>query len=375
MKIAILTSVFFQQVKEIHGKDRIIFGGAERYLIDLVKFLQADGHEVTVYQAMHGDQIIHKQYNGVPIECLPVPDTWELHVAPNLNHAFYEMARGADLRIYFASFLAWPAVQSPCISINHGIFWDYTESLATILWGENRTEFFRRQLHGIKEVDACVAVDTNVRNVVAAMEPGAERKVHYVPNFVDTELFRPDVRKWNPEHKTKVLFPRRLVPLRGINEFMLLAADFPECDFLLCGQAFSEDAEGLLAEHQEKNQPNVRTIMRPMEQMPEVYQEADIAVIPTRAAEGTSLSCLEAMATGLPIITTPAGGLPNLVIDRWNGLVVDLNHDLLTPALKTMISNPEMMERYGRRNRQMAVECFDVKLWRDRWRKVIERTV
>lgn len=370
MNIAILTSVFFQQVEEVHGKDRIIFGGAERYQIELAKFLQNDGHEVTVYQAMQGDQVIHKEFMGVPIECLPVPDKWEFHTAPHLNHAFYEMARGADLRIYFASFVAWPLVQSPCISINHGIFWDYTEQAATMMYGETRNEFFKRQMFGMTQVDACVAVDTNVRNVVAAMDPGMERRIHVVPNFVDTKLFKPNEDKdWE---RTRVLFPRRLTPLRGINEFMLLAGDFPEVEFMLCGQAFSEGAEEMLADYQAANQSNITTIMRPMDKMPEIYQQSDIAIIPTRAAEGTSLSCLEAMATGMPIITTPAGGLPNLVIDRWNGLVVDLNHGMLTPSLRTLLDNPDMARKFGERNRQMAIECFDIEIWKERWRKVIE---
>lgn len=371
MKIAILTSVFYQQVEEVHGKDRIIFGGAERYLIELAKFLQADGHEITVFQSMAGDSVIHKEYDGVQIDCLPVPDSWEFHTAPHLNHAFYEMARGFDLRIYFATFVAWPLVQTPCISINHGIFWDYTEQAATTMYGEARNEFFKRQLFGMTQVDACVAVDTNVRNVVAALEPGMERRIHVIPNFVDTTQFKPNPnRDWQ---RTRVLFPRRLTPLRGINEFMMLAGEYPEVDFQLCGQAFSEGAEEMLAEYQDANQPNLKTVMRPMNRMPEIYQQADIAIIPTRAAEGTSLSCLEAMATGMPIITTPAGGLPNLVIDRWNGLLVDLNHGFLGPALQKLLDDPEMARKFGERNRQMAVECFDLEIWKEKWRGVINR--
>ena len=50
MKIGILTSYFFQEISEIHGKDRIIFGGAEKYLYELCKFLQSEGHKLTVWQ-------------------------------------------------------------------------------------------------------------------------------------------------------------------------------------------------------------------------------------------------------------------------------------------------------------------------------------
>lgn len=373
MKVSILTSVFYQQVEEIHGQDRIIFGGAERYLIELAKFLRFQGHEVLIYQAMTGKELIEKEFAGFKIKCIPVMDSWDFQTAPNLNAAFYEMSLDADLRIYFVTFVAWPLVKSPCISISHGIFWDFPGSLITHIYHRDKEEFFNRQAFGVKAVDACVTVDTNVRNFFAAMEPGSERKMHYIPNFVDTQVFKPaDGREDGP---LRVLYPRRLVAPRGINEFMSLASKFPDIDFLLCGQATSEETEYSLGGIFSKEIPNLKAIHRPMDQMSEVYQAADIAIVPTRAAEGTSLSCLEAMATGMPIITTPVGGLPNLVIDRYNGLLVDLNHDSLSGALEELINNPNARAIYGQRNRQMAVDAFDIELWKQRWLDVIEKVM
>lgn len=316
--------------------------------------------------------MITRNYQGIDIIAIPSQDQWEYHVAPNLNHTFYEMGLGADLRIYFATFLAWPALKSPCISISHGIFWDYSEAMLTSFTPEQKAEFFRRQIAGMTEVDACVSVDTNVRGFVAAYDPGKERKIHVIPNFVDTQEFTPGEKTWEG---IKVLFPRRIAQARGVNEFMAAARALPEYDFHVCGQAPNEQAEEAIAKFHEDNYPNLHSIYKPMEKMHEMYREVDISIIPTRAAEGTSLSCLESMAAGLPIIATPAGGLPNLVIDQWNGLVVDLNHDRLAPHIRHIIDNPEQARKMGERNRQMAVECFDIEIWKDKWRKVIERVM
>jgi glycosyltransferase involved in cell wall biosynthesis len=57
-----------------------------------------------------------------------------------------------------------------------------------------------------------------------------------------------------------------------------------------------------------------------MEEMPKVYQQADIAVVPTRASEGLSLSLLESLSCGLPVVTTPVGGLGDAVIPNYNAL-------------------------------------------------------
>jgi hypothetical protein len=54
MKISILTAYFYTKVKEVHGEDKIVFGGAERYLIEFCKLLQSLGHDVKVYQALAG---------------------------------------------------------------------------------------------------------------------------------------------------------------------------------------------------------------------------------------------------------------------------------------------------------------------------------
>ena len=369
MKISILTSVFYQKCKEVDGEDRIIFGGAERYLIELCKFLQADGHEVKVYQACRGEQMLYKEYAGISIQCLPVQDKWELHVAPRLNQAFYELSLGADLRIYFASFLCWPTVKAPAISINHGIFWDYPEYLVRHVSPTQKEMFYERQIYGMTAVDACVAVDTNVRGVLAALRPGEERKITVIPNFVDTDQFKPaEERPWD---KLRILYPRRITPLRGINEFLLAAQALPEFEFITCGQAFNQDAEAML--EKAGAAMNIRQTHRPMEEMAEIYKEADIAIIPTRAAEGTSLSCLEAMAAGLPVITTPAGGLPNLIIDRWNGRVVDINNENLTDTIKELANDTASRLVYGHRNREMVEECFSLEVWKDRWRKLLNR--
>ena len=56
--------------------------------------------------------------------------------------------------------------------------------------------------------------------------------------------------------------------------------------------------------------------------MPQVYRYADIVLIPTKAAEGTSLSCLEAMASGRAVIAGCVGGLSDLIVDGYNGLLL-----------------------------------------------------
>ena len=381
MKIAILSTYFYHEVKEVTGRDRIIFGGGERYLIELCKFLQAEGNEVAVYQPLpqttvvDGRQVrvpcgqIAKEYEGIPIICLPDTDGgWNLMVNPDLNMIFNEIGTFFDLRIYFATYMAFPQAVLPAISISHGIYWDYPQGLFKSLNDDGRKEFFRRHLYGFTTPDVCVAVDSNVRKVIAATEPGAESRIHVVPNFVDTKQFTPAPEKtWEG---TNVLYPRRLTQLRGCNDFIKASQDFPQYNYLAVGQNSREETEKNVSAWYE-NTPHLNFIHKPMDEMPEIYRQADISVVPTKACEGLSLSLLESMACALPVITTPVGGIGDGVIDGYNALIYDPNHDDLGFFIDALAKDEGLRQKFGQRNREIAVESFDIKIWHQRWKNIL----
>jgi glycosyltransferase involved in cell wall biosynthesis len=383
MKIAVLTSYLYHNVKEIHGKDRIIWGGAERYMFELCKLLKEDGHDVVVYQSLPqtvrdengvAKKVrcgqITKEFAGAQVVCLPdTEDGWQYSTNSKLNMVFNELAIFADLVVYFATFLCWPYVVNPAISISHGIFFDYPQHAIRSSSKADREEFFRRQLYGFTAPDVCVAVDSNVRKVLAALDPGSESRVRVIYNFVDTEKFKPAPKTWEG---TRVLYPRRLTMLRGCNEFIKASRELPEYEFIAVGQAADEGLEKQVVAWGEST-PNIRFVYKPMEGMEEVYQGADISVVPTRASEGLSLSLLESMACGLPIVTTPVGGLGDAVIPNYNAIIYDPLHDDLSDAIRFLAENPDICQKMGERNREIAEQCFDIKLWQEKWKNLLRR--
>jgi glycosyltransferase involved in cell wall biosynthesis len=329
MNIAILTTPFFQDAKEVkrtidgnqvQGQDRIIFGGAERYLVDLCELLTSMGHEVTVYQPFAGiNKPFTKKYKNITFFMIPSNAYWEYHTCTDLNWKFNEYAAIADLRIYFATYLAYPNALSPCIAICHGIYWDNIQGNRIINNFDEvqRKEFFRRQLFGFTAPDVVVSVDSNVRKVIQAIEPGAERKIHLNYNYVDTKKFIPKEKTWKG---INVIFPRRMTALRGSTEITKAFIKYPQYNFMLVGQAQDESSAATYI-NGNKQHTNVTFTHKEMDFMPEMYQNADISVVPTMASEGLSLSLLESMSCGLPVITTPVGGLGDAVIHgQWSYL-------------------------------------------------------
>ena len=96
----------------------------------------------------------------------------------------------------------------------------------------------------------------------------------------------------------------------------------------------------------------------------EYLKSADIFVLPSinlpQDREGTPTSIMEAMAAGLPIVATKVGGIPYLIKDGINGLLVSSgNSDELTGAIKKLIDNPELAKKM----REQNLEDIKIKDW------------
>jgi glycosyltransferase involved in cell wall biosynthesis len=76
--------------------------------------------------------------------------------------------------------------------------------------------------------------------------------------------------------------------------------------------------------------------------------------------EGVPMALLEAMAHGLPVVTTPVGGIPEIVSDQVEGLLTRPGeHDQLVGALRTLIEDERLRLALGRNARARA-EHFDI---------------
>ncbi|MEH2326179.1 MAG: glycosyltransferase family 4 protein [Nostoc sp.] len=92
----------------------------------------------------------------------------------------------------------------------------------------------------------------------------------------------------------------------------------------------------------------------------EVLSKADIFILPSYN-EGLPMAILEALGWGLPVISTPVGGIPELVISNQNGLLVTAgNIQQLSEAIQLLIENQALRLCLGSAARK-SVEPFDIK--------------
>jgi len=91
---------------------------------------------------------------------------------------------------------------------------------------------------------------------------------------------------------------------------------------------------------------------------PEIILNAFDVFILTSVAEGASLVTAEAMATGLPVIATDVGSLPDIVHENENGMLVPVNDVERAANALRLLADPELRARMGCRSRGIAVSSI-----------------
>lgn len=88
-----------------------------------------------------------------------------------------------------------------------------------------------------------------------------------------------------------------------------------------------------------------------------LLESSDVFVLPSHA-EGVPMAMLEAMAHGLPVVTTAVGGIPDIVVDGGEGLIVKPgNLGELQQALQKLIESESLRLKLGRCARSRAQQC------------------
>ena len=338
------------------------FGGGEHYCIKLGKLLQKLGFEVTFYQTAHVP--FDSEYYGFRVISIPMSEHYsEFHYG--VCNAFYEHSLNYDYAIYNLPEYSSGKMRNDAIMICHGIWFDHNN------YGTFRTnEWFKHLFRAFSQPQKVVCNDTNAINFFRALRPDLISKMVYIPNWVDTDIFKPPEKR-KPKEKLIVLFPRRAHVNRGARILEAILKNIPHnCQFIWVGEGDIEDTE--IIKQLTHKDPRLKFFAANFEEMPLFYRQADICVIPTIAAEGTSLSCLESLASGCATIATNVGGLPNIILDNINGLLVDPEAVAIAKAINFLIENPQERERLQITGPEIA-KRFSLKIWEERWTQFFKK--
>ena len=351
--------------------DNYYSGGAERYLIDLYEVCRGIGLKLRIYQKANFN--FFRFYNDIEIvglTCNNEQYNYQYEQDMKILKSYCNVAQNKTKLNIYSSFLECHGVcVKPSIGISHGVAWDNKLNK----FDKNNMNDKAWIIDSAKACDKLISVDRNTANYFQTVDYLLGNSTEVVPNYVNIDEFIPYNNKEN--NNIVILYPRRLYEGRGMYLLLDITDElmqkYNNIEIHFVGKGFEEDTNNIQKKINKWGNDKIKMYNCPPEKMNEVYKIADISVIPTLYSEGTSLSCLEAMASENAVIATRIGGLPDLIINRYNGILIEPNSKSLYNAIIEYIENPELMNKCKKNAREVA-KSFNKNIWIERWKKIIE---
>ena len=208
-----------------------------------------------------------------------------------------------------------------------------------------------------------------------------EDRIEVVPNFIDTELWRPDREPCHrsalaPEGERIVMHVSNFRRVKRVGDvveiFARIARELP-ARLVLVGDG--PDRPRVLARVEELGLSEKVLFLGKHDSVEEILSCADLFLIPS-ASESFGLAALEAMACGVPVVGSVVGGLPDVVEQGVCGYLFEIGSvDEMAEAGTRILSDPELQARLGAAGRRIALERFDADVIVPRYEAFYERTL
>lgn len=254
--------------------------------------------------------------------------------------------------------------------------------------------------HELNLADRIVVNSHYLRRDVERRAPGVAGRIRVVHPGVDVTRFpsrfsaqgadiRAAVRKQHGWHdRLVVLFLGRLIPLKGAHHAIaMLSRVIPEHRnvlLIVVGSAFygshrqTSYVRGLHTQAASLQRHVEFIPYVPHHRVPRLMLAADVMLMPSGPREAFGLVNVEAMATGLAVVATRHGGMPEVIAHRRTGILVGgqgvASNQLvreLARETNALLADPATMQAYGRAGRKRVEEQFTWESAAAQWRKQV----
>ncbi len=348
-------------------------GGAERVFADLGKGLDHDRFELWI--ACHGEGPLLEEYRRIAfgvhvVNLRDVGPSAVMGLARLIRHLRCDVVHShlwtTDVLVGLAAALARVPVRITTV---------HTEYFRTVDERGLR-KLRKRVLSGMYRLpyalfDRVVAVSQAIADDLGG-RPGVRvrpERVQVVQNGIDLSRFPGSSSAVArdglglPTRAPVVVTVANFVPMKGhrwlIQAIPGVLEQFPDTSFVLVGTGKElatirnlVSAAGLGS--------RVRFLGARRDAL-EVLALGDVVVVPSVAAEGSSIVSLEAMALGRPLVATAVGGIPELVRDGETGILVPpRDSPALARAICALLSDPVRMRVLGQQGRELVRARFSL---------------
>lgn len=329
--------------------------GAERFVtelacnLDMEKFVPIvvvtdsldTGSAFYVKLVDQGIKVIHIIGSGYPSKVFKLVKLIK-HYAPSIIHTNV----GAALHLLLPIILSGTKAQH--------IF--TTHSMGYRLFGGLKQRIIKIGFQKKKIIPVAIC-DTVKRSLVDAYQLKGE-DIELVYNGVDTKLFTPENRD-KPEFT--IVTTGRLCDVKNhillIEAFYLFHKEVRSAKLIVIGDG---ELKSELEKEVAQKKLTESVIFTGNQSDVAHFLNAASLYCCTSKVEGLPISVLEAMACGLPVISTPAGGVVDIVRDGTNGMISGWNPQEVANCMMTLYKNKNLRNEMGNASRQIA-ESLDMR--------------
>jgi len=232
-----------------------------------------------------------------------------------------------------------------------------------------RPAFWRgwQERRSFEQADAICAVSRFVAETTRELLRLGRREIEILPNFVDTELFRP--RETAGEEEGLIVSVGTVCEKKGVRQLIdampAILAACPDARLVVAGRDLPDPAVGgsfqafLLSRMREEVKRRVE-FAGPVahERLPELLARASVCVYPS-LMEAMPMAWLEAMAMAKAVVASRLGPGPEVIQDGVDGLLCDpRNTEELAEKVITALGDGELRRRLGRAARERVMREF-----------------
>lgn len=202
--------------------------------------------------------------------------------------------------------------------------------------------------------DSIILTSETDQDFVSRNFPEIKNNIKLIPNFVDTELFKPltEIKKIK-----RVIYIGRLHEEKNLLNLVRACKEIP-IELVMVGTGPLRSKLETVAKENAVTLTFLNTIQN--SRLPEELAKSEVFILPS-LHEGSPKALLEAMACGMPCIGTPVPGITNIIQHNENGyLCKDTSTESLKEGLLTVLSDHQLQTRLGAKARETIIQHYSL---------------
>lgn len=362
-----------EKINILHIYQNSKIGGVQQQILNLLKTYNREVFN-PIFCCLGPKEEIGKEIEGIGIDCIPLNRSRYNRFSLGIVLDLHRLMKKKQIHIvrthryrsnFYGRIAAFLAGVPTIIASVH-------DNYRTDKRPERR--IINRMLSHI--TDKIVAVSEEVKKDIIRYDKIEPSKVVVLPNGIDVERFNPkgnfaDIRKEFSIKQGAIVvgFIGRIVPAKGlqylIDSIPYVNEEFKNIKLLIIGEG--SIVARLHEQAKEKKVYDSIIFTGRRRDIPDILSCIDVFVMPS-IAEGLPNALLEAMAMGKPIVATEVGGIPEVMKNGVNGLLVPpRDPSALATAMKGLIGNDRLAAQMGDAARDLVLDKFSMRAIAQKW--------